>query len=169
MLQHIANFWRPTLYLQIWSHRVRCVNITSGASFDDVPWMAMTPQKKRGRSVLAIGRTAVAQRGKPKIELANPFDHPRLLLSDCECAEAYLKRVFRPLCHNGLFTPAPRVLLQPMEKLEGGITQIEHRALREVVLGAGAAQVIVYNGPEFEPPAFNWSRLTKQLGAWSPR
>jgi len=35
-----------------------------------------------------------------------------------------------------------------MEKTEGGLTVIEHRALRELAIGAGARDAAIYQGPQ---------------------
>jgi len=39
-----------------------------------------------------------------------------------------------------------RVLMHAMERLEGGLTQIERRVLREMALGAGAGKVDIWEG-----------------------
>lgn len=50
--------------------------------------------------------------------------------------------------HKSFFTPSPRVIIHPMEKLEGGLTEIEEKAFRELCIGAGSRLAVVYIGDE---------------------
>jgi rod shape-determining protein MreB len=75
-----------------------------------------------------------------------PFSHPRLLVGDFAAADVCLKSVIAEVSGSG-FTLAIEVLIHPLEKLEGGITQIEERLFRELAIGAGASKVLVWVGP----------------------
>ena len=68
-------------------------------------------------------------------------------MADFQVAEKMLQFAFREE-HKSFFTPSPRVIIHPMEKLEGGLTEIEVKAFRELCIGAGARQVVVYMGDE---------------------
>ena len=46
----------------------------------------------------------------------------------------------REVLGRKLFSMSPIIVVHPMEKIEGGLTGIEHRAFRELALGAGAPE-----------------------------
>jgi rod shape-determining protein MreB len=46
-----------------------------------------------------------------------------------------------------------------MEKLEGGLTIVEERAFKELAIGAGARDVIVYQGSELTIHDFNFDNI----------
>ncbi len=49
-----------------------------------------------------------------------------------------------------------------MEKLEGGLTQIEFRAFKEQALGAGSRDSVVYLGPELSIYNFDYDDIKKK-------
>ena len=72
-----------------------------------------------------------------------PFSHPRALVGDFTNAEVLLRKLAKQM---GGFT-APQVVVHPQEQIEGGLTQIEERCLRELVLGGtNARRVLVHVG-----------------------
>ncbi len=142
MLQALlSQLLGDTLYIQIWAHRIRVVNVSRGLIFDGPP-------------LLAHNNNAEPHRGEPTRSQHNPFSHPRTLLSDFTGAETLLQGIYRSLCGARCHLLRPRAIIQPMEKLEGGLTTIERRALTELALGAGAWRALVYTGPALqEDPA----------------
>ncbi len=96
----------------------------------------------------AIAQTQVA--GLPPgvtLELVNPFNHPRTIISDFVLAQQLLKHQLRALLGKGWFQPAPWVVVHPLGVPEGGYTEIEVRALYEMCTAAGASQCVVWQGP----------------------
>ena len=77
-----------------------------------------------------------------------PFTTTRLLIGEFLAAEGALKRALKDVSKGGIFRPSPRVVIQPLEMLEGGLSEIEVRILREVAIGAGASEVVVWVGHE---------------------
>jgi rod shape-determining protein MreB len=73
-----------------------------------------------------------------------PFSHPRTLLGNFVNAEAFLKSLVAEMKGGFLFKPA--MLIHPLERIEGGLTQIEERAFEELGRGAGASKVKVWCG-----------------------
>ncbi len=72
-----------------------------------------------------------------------PFSHPRALVGDFTNAEGLLRKLAKRM---GGFT-APQVVVHPQEQIEGGLTQIEERCLRELVVGGtNARRVVVHVG-----------------------
>ena len=74
-----------------------------------------------------------------------PFSHPRSLIGDFDAANATLRKAVASVKGSGLFQSV-RLLIQPMENCEGGLTQVEHTALRELGAIVGAAKVVVWQG-----------------------
>ena len=70
------------------------------------------------------------------------FSHPRSLIGDFTIAQALLKELVAEA--KGGFSLKTEVLLHPLERLEGGLTQIEERVFRELCIGAGASRVVVW-------------------------
>ena len=46
-----------------------------------------------------------------------------------------------------------------MEKTEGGLTMIEKRAFRELAFGAGAREVVLYQGKQLPPYDFDYDSI----------
>ncbi|MCB1985268.1 MAG: hypothetical protein H6936_15675 [Burkholderiales bacterium] len=79
---------------------------------------------------------------------ANPeFSHPRTIMGNFTNAEQCLKSLLTQIRKGGFYL-ATRLLIHPIEKIEGGLTQIEERALMEFGYGAGASKVVVWVGDE---------------------
>ena len=49
---------------------------------------------------------------------------------------------------RGFFTPQPRLLFQPLEMIEGGLSEVEERVFLELGASAGARHVKVHIGPK---------------------
>ncbi|MDQ8023000.1 MAG: hypothetical protein REI94_14275 [Moraxellaceae bacterium] len=72
------------------------------------------------------------------------FASPRMLIADFTMAEHQLKQAVRSV-RRGL--RAPEILIHPMERIEGGVTQVEYRVFVELGMGSGASRVGVHIGP----------------------
>jgi len=73
-----------------------------------------------------------------------PFSHKRSLVGDFTAAEKLLKALVKEV-QQGLVLSVS-IVIHPMERIEGGLSQIEERALRELAIGAGASRVAVWVG-----------------------
>jgi len=77
-----------------------------------------------------------------------PFTTARLLVGQFTIAANTLKDALKQITGGKLFAPSPNVVIQPLEMTEGGLSEIEERALREVAIEAGANKVVVWVGRE---------------------
>jgi rod shape-determining protein MreB and related proteins len=76
-----------------------------------------------------------------------PFSTTRLLVGHFESAERTLKAAVAQVGGSS-FMLSPKVLMHPLEMVEGGLSQIEQRVLHELAIGAGGKKVVVFVGPE---------------------
>jgi rod shape-determining protein MreB len=58
-----------------------------------------------------------------------------------------IKFFIRRIGSKSAFRPSPRIVIHPLGEHEGGLTQVETRALRELALGDGASEAHVWQGP----------------------
>lgn len=90
---------------------------------------------------------SIPSKGISIVKEAN-FSHPRMLVGEFEIAEGLLKQGLKEAYSGNLFLSRPHVIMHPKEVLEGGLTMIEHRVLRELALGAGAVRTYIRVGPD---------------------
>ena len=169
-----------TCYAQLWSDRIRISCTQSTRVFDDQPLLAIRTENDK-RIVLAVGRKAAqlyqqeqlqkqrseqrneqpSEKSEPDLTLINPLDHPRLLIADFAYAERLLRYGIASAYEKSLLPRSPVLIIQPMEKTEGGISDIERRMYTELGLGAGARKVYVHDGAPLAHPVTAGS---KELG-----
>ena len=143
-LFNIFSIFKPTVYIQISSALVTLKNFKTGEVISEVPEMAVRLPPKA--MILAVGPEARQVSVLEQVDIVNPFGHPRSLVSDFNAAQQFLKYQFRRVQSRSMLVLPPKVVLHPMGSPEGGFTQIELRALREIALGAGAAHVTMWTG-----------------------
>lgn len=138
----MLGFPRPFLYITISPQLLTVKNVRTGLVLAEVPEIAVTESDKP--EIVGVGVKARAAAALKGAKVVNPFAHPRSLMSDFTMAEQLLKYQVRVALGNSLIRFAPIILIQPLGDPEGGLTQIERRALRELALGAGAVDVYLY-------------------------
>lgn len=135
------------VYVRIAAGRLGVRDTSTGREWNDVPELAV--RKPKGVIVAVGGGARRAAAKEPgDIEVVNPFDHPRTALSSFTVAERLLAYVVRELFPSKLLRPAPIMHMHPLEHVEGGLTEIEERALRELAAAAGARSSLVWVGRE---------------------
>ncbi len=165
-----------TCYAQLWSDRIRISCTQSTRVFDDQPLLAIRTENGK-RIVMAVGRKAAQlyqqeqlkeQRNEQQnekqtqdITLVNPLDHPRLLIADFAYAERLLRYGIACVYEKSILPRSPVLIIQPMEKTEGGISDIERRMYTELGLSSGARKVYVHDGAPLAHPVRAGS---KELG-----
>jgi rod shape-determining protein MreB len=156
MIRSFINKFGSTLYVQIWENRIRVVDVETNEVFDEKPLLQVETRKNGAKDVTAFGNNAY-------LNPLNPFSHPRALLNDFFIGERLLQEIVKKLVGKKFISPAPAIIIHPMEKTEGGLTMIEIRAFREMALGAGARDVAIYQGKgTLEPSTINFKDIVKQ-------
>jgi hypothetical protein len=77
-----------------------------------------------------------------------PFTTERLLVGTFGAAEPALTKLVKRVVPGGIFKKSPQVVIQPMESIEGGLSEVEERIFKELAHGAGAFRVVLHTGPE---------------------
>ena len=158
---------RQTLYLRLSARQLAICHVQSGAQFADEPVVALSKQG-RPSQIVAIGHDAVALGDSLQWLLVNPFSHPRTLLADFALAEkvlAYFIARVRPR----RWWPQPfTLILHPLEKLDGGLTQIELRAFHELGKGCGASHVRIWTGSPLSAYELKAGLFPESLGQLHP-
>ncbi|NQZ31424.1 MAG: rod shape-determining protein MreB [Oceanospirillaceae bacterium] len=162
MIRQLFNRFGTTLYIQIWEKRLKIVDIKTGKVFDEQPLLAIDKNDDKKHVVLGFGNKASSIPSSSKVGVYNPFSHPRVLCSDFLVAEKLLQETIGFVIDRKLYTPAPAVVIHPMEKLEGGITMIEVRVFRELGFGAGARDVVIHIGDELPTEDFSFKKLSER-------
>jgi rod shape-determining protein MreB len=70
-----------------------------------------------------------------------PFSNSRLLLADFTIAEKFIREILNELYGKRMFQKALAVLIQPMEKTEGGLSQVEKVSFNDLVMHIGGKYV----------------------------
>lgn len=154
--QLLGGLFNNTAYIQLWGDRLKVLDVKSSNEFDQPPFIALE-KNKQGQSVIkAIGAEAKALINNPQYEVTNPFAHPRQLIANFSYAEKILQHALQKIFKGNIFAPSPRVVIHPMEKTEGGLTEVEIRAFKELGLGAGAREVVIFLGPTQSKHDFNY-------------
>lgn len=133
------------LYIRVKASLVSFRNITHGLYYEDVPLVALS---KTNGKVLAFGKSAEIYRSSPDAKVVNGFKHNRSIIDDCEAAEKTLQQFIKQVLPTNLwrFHFRPIIVLHPLEKLEGGLTQIEGRALIDCGYRLKAYKSFVWTG-----------------------
>ncbi len=127
-------------YVLIRRDRLHVRDVSGTGVFDEEPLIAIEPSTDK---VVAFGNQA-----RMSGNFVNPLDHPRTLINDFILAEKLLNAAFRHVAKNKAIAPAPVAVIHPNEQWEGGLTQVELRALRELGEGAGARKVYLWEGQD---------------------
>jgi rod shape-determining protein MreB and related proteins len=133
------------LYVQISDQRLRVPSPQLSEVFECTPCVAIQDVNGK-KAIAAIGREAEALSGKPGTVVVNPFGHPRMVLGDFTVGEKLLQHAFRAFLKSRWLSPIVTGVIHPERQLEGGLTQIEYRAIREACENAGCHKVAIHEG-----------------------
>ncbi len=163
MLNRILSRFASVLYVQIWENRIKVTDISNNECFDDSPIVIIQTAENGAKTISGIGKKA-SEVIKPNEVAVNPFSHPRQLFSDFYVGEKLLQHAFKQLSNIKSLRPRPKVIVHPMEKIEGGLSMIENRAFRELALGAGAIEVKLYTGNPLSVATFDFDKIQDESG-----
>lgn len=76
------------------------------------------------------------------------FSSTRLLVGNFTAAEQALSVAVKSVASTTWLRKRPRIIMQPMELLEGGLSEIEERIFKELAYGAGAFKAMIHIGDE---------------------
>lgn len=79
-----------------------------------------------------------------KREATKPFSSSRLLFADYEQGEEFLIQTIKEL-FEGEPVSSFNIILQPMEKIEGGLSSVEKRAFIDSMQHIGGKSIIIYD------------------------
>lgn len=142
----LLRYFQSVVYVTLRPERLSFLDVKSGRSVSEPPLVALSREPRK--RLLAVGEAARVMAATQPVDLVNPFEHPRSLVSDFTVAEAVMKGFMARLFAGRLFAARPIVVLHPRTDPEGGFTQVEIRAFQELATGAGAAKVLVWHGRE---------------------
>lgn len=150
----MVSFFRALIssgpvYVRIRRDWLSVKDVKTGKRYEDIPAVAIK-ENSGVKTVSAIGKNADTELRKSPEDtiVVNGFHHPRLIVHDYVVAEKTLIHFFGEIFSAKFIRPAPIVIMHVTEELEGGITPIEVRVLRELAAGAGAREVYVWSGRE---------------------
>jgi hypothetical protein len=73
-----------------------------------------------------------------------PFSSERLLVAQYSAAVALIQEILEEMSGGKRLKAQLNVLIQPMEKTEGGLSEVEERALQDLGEHAGGKQVVIH-------------------------
>lgn len=143
----ISIFFNHTVYIKMSSSNLYVRYVEKNRFIEERPFLAIKKGKNRKKRVVGFGNDATIAKSKDPetITVHNAFSHPRTFVSDFEVAEATLRQLLYLVVQRRIIV-RPIVVLHPLEKLEGGITQIEFRGLMELGASIGGRKVYIWTG-----------------------
>ena len=141
----MLSFFSPLVYIQISPNLLTLKNLKTGLEISEVAEIALSLPPKP-KVILGAGAQARLTSASEPAQLIQPFAHPRSLVSDFASAEALIRIQLQRVLGKGWLRVAPSVVMHPLGNPDGGFTQVELRAFREMALGAGASTARVWTG-----------------------
>lgn len=143
----VSWFIRPIIYIRIKADWLSVKIFMKGkeiTSYENIPEVIYKPKiGSPNIEILGVGKDAPvfsSLNQSSEVKRGNAFNHPRSLLNDFELgAETVEYFISKAKEKNRFFTLfSSRVIIHPLDKLEGGLTSIEKRAFIDLGLQAGA-------------------------------
>lgn len=147
------NLLNQVIYITLTPDRIEVSDIAKGTSIACRPEIAIHRNAQGKVTVIAFGDEAREATHDSDVTIVNPFKHARSLISDFTIAETLLKGLVSKIYGKKFLRPSPVVIMHPLIDPEGGFTQIEFRAMRELAFGAGAYKAKVWLGPRLSDQA----------------
>lgn len=161
MFREFVKDFNLVLYIQIWKDRIKATNIKTGKIYNE-PALLAIERNTEGQNIVSGVGNSIKNNNNPNIKVINPFSHPRVLINDFPIAEKMLQHIVYVLLSKHWIRSAPKIIIHPMEKYEGGITLLEHQALIEIALGAGAKEATVYTGADIPVSRLDFDKIKEE-------
>lgn len=162
MFTFLRSLFSNDLLIELSENKILIKVFSSNIKYEEEPYIAIETTRK-GEIVKAIGKIA-KQETSSNIAITNPFQHPRSFIGDFFLAEKIIQHgVFE--IHKSRIRPAPRIIMHQLEKTEGGLTSIEDRVLRELAVGAGAREVVIYLGGKINTSVDSFDSVKSRVSA----
>ena len=81
-------------------------------------------------------------------EAVNPFSNQRMVLADFLNAEEFIRQIINEMYNHKRYIPSFKVIIQPIEKIEGGISPVEERSFNDLAMHIGAKYVFIHRTKE---------------------
>ena len=141
----------PTIYARVRRHWLSIRVLTNKGCIGEYEGTASIAVRQAGAAdgeVIAAGDEAIALDGGQDVHLHHAFNHPRVLIGGFDSALLVVRHFLRRACHGRLPLLGFTLVLHVQEELEGGLTDVESRALMELGLRAGARKVVICQEPQ---------------------
>ncbi|MBI9092949.1 MAG: rod shape-determining protein [Desulfobacterium sp.] len=146
MIDSIINkLFRNTVYVEFSDEWISVKHVETGNTIEDKPLLAVKQNKKGKKIVHAVGAEVDLLQNDTTISVHNGFSHPRVCISDFEIAQATLMHFVRKALNKKILI-RPIMVMHPKRDLQGGLSQIEDRAIKELAEAAGARKCYVWVG-----------------------
>lgn len=162
MFTFLRSLFSNDLLVELSQNKISIKVFSSDVKYEDEPYIAIEKTKK-GDVVKAIGKIA-KQETSSDTWVTNPFQHPRSFVGDFLLAEKIIQHGVCEI-HKSRVRPAPRMIMHQLEKTEGGLTNIEDRVLRELAVGAGAREVVIYLGGKINTRVDSFDSVKSRISA----
>jgi rod shape-determining protein MreB and related proteins len=143
----VTRLLQKTLYIKIAAEKVIIRAVPDTRVITDQPVLALDTQG----AIRAVGAAAIqaALATPERVTLINPFNHPRLYISDFPLAGKTLTALLQPfardvVCPGGLMKPT--IVMHPLRELAGGLAPFEVTAWLELALSIGGKKGYVWLG-----------------------
>ncbi len=145
----INKLFKNTVYVEFSAEWISLKHVETGKTIEDKPLLAVKKNRKGKNVVVAVGSEVEQMKTDSEVVVHNGFSHPRVCINDFEIAQATLMYFLRKLLNKKVII-RPIMIIHPKGKLEGGLSQIEDRALKELASAVGAQKSYIWIGQKLK-------------------
>ena len=145
----IHKFFKNTIYIEFSDELISVKHVETGNLIEDKPLLALKKSQKGKKIVYAVGSEVEQLQNDSTISIHNGFSHPRVCINDFEIAQATLMYFIRKVLNKKIMV-RPIIIMHPQKDFQGGLSQIEERAIKELAEAAGARQCHVWVGRQLK-------------------
>lgn len=141
------RFFKNTVYVRFKSDYIHMVHIETKKFVEDKPFVLIGKNDNENYDVEAVGKEAEHSDllTHNRYQLLNAFEHPRSCIGKFELAEVLLRYLLARLMKCRTMVK-PIVVMHPLEKTEGGLTDFEKRGLIELGASMGGRKTFFWVG-----------------------